>query len=202
MSDTSTRTIPVTRPAVTEAGPAAAPTGNLPAGLGWLARHKVEVLATGAALAVTAAGVKTREAALKWSADHPRAAVGASVVVGGATGVALTALSRVAVEPLVIKATDGVVEVVGKAAEAAKGVMQDSRPLTLAGGTLTGAAVGAVVGMLLARQAAEKQAKQAGDPETAEGEPQVPGSWLARLNFWADHRANEDQSESEADQAM
>jgi hypothetical protein len=162
----------------------------------------VEVLATGAALAVTAAAVKTREAVLEWSADHPRAAVGAGVVVGGATGAALATLSGVAVEPLVIKVTDSMVGVVGKAAKGAKGAMQDSRPLTLAGGTLAGAAVGALIGQLLARQAAGKKAEQAGDPEAAEGETQAPEGWLARLRHWATHHADQDQTGPQADQAM
>jgi hypothetical protein len=167
-------------------------------GAGWLARHKVEVLATGAALAAAAAGVKTKDSVLEWSGDHPRAAVGAGVVVGGATGATLTALSGLAVEPLVIKATDGFVDAVGKAAEAAKGAIQDSRPLTLAGGTLAGAAVG----MLLVHQAAGKQAEQSGDPQAVGGETRVPGGWLARLRFWADHHTDEDQVEPEEDQDM
>ncbi len=204
MSDTSTRTIPITKPGTDQVGSAAAPgtEGNLPAGPGWLARHKVEVLATGAALAVTAAGVKTRDTVLKWSADHPRATLGAGVAVGATTGATLTTLSGVAVEPLVIKTTDGVVGAVGRAAEAAKGVMQDSRPLTLAGGTLAGAAAGVVVGMLLSRQAPGNQAEQSGDPQAAGGETRVPGGWLARLRFWADHHTDEDQAEPEEDQAM
>jgi hypothetical protein len=205
MSDTDVRTIPVSaQPSTDQRDPGMAPgtRGRLLSGLrgaGWLTRHKAEVLATGAALAAAAAGVKTKDSVLEWSGDHPRAAVGAGVVVGGATGATLTALSGLAVEPLVIKATDGVVDAVGKAAEAAKGAIQDSRPLTLAGGTLAGAAVGAAVGMLLARQA---PGKQAGDPEATEGETHVPENWLARLKFWADHRAGEDQAKPEEDQDM
>jgi hypothetical protein len=176
--------------------------GRWLSGPGWLARHKVEMLATGVALAVTAAGVKTRDSLLQWASDHPWAARGASVVVGGATGAALTTLSGVAVEPLVIKATDEVVDAVGKAAEAAKGAIQDSRPLTLAGGTLAGAAVGALIGQLLARQAAEKKAEQTDDPKAAGGDTRVPESWLARLRFWADHRADEGRTEPEESQAM
>ena len=201
MSDTSTRTIPVVRPGITDAGPAVAPTSNLPAGPSWLARHKVEVLATTAALAVTAAGVKTREAMLEWSGDHPKAAVGAGVALGGATGAALATLSGVAVEPLVIRATDGLVDVVAKAAGAAKGVIQDSRPLTLAGGTLAGAAVGTLIGQFLVRQAARKQAEQTGDPPVAEPETQVPAGWLARLRFWAAYRTDQNQAEPRAGQA-
>jgi hypothetical protein len=204
MSDTSVHAIPVSRPSTGQRDPDMAPgtKGRVLSGLrgaGWLARHKVEVLATGAALAAAAAGIKTKDSVLEWSSDHPRAAVGAGVVVGGATGAALTALTGVAVEPLVIKATDEVVDAIGKATEAAKGAIQDSRPLTLAGGTLAGAALGAAVGMLLARQAA---GKQAGDLEAAEGETHVPEGWLARLKFWADHRAGEDQAEPEEDQSM
>jgi hypothetical protein len=178
------------------------PTSKLPAGPGWLARHKVEVLATGAALAVTAAGVKTREAVLEWSGDHPKAAVGTGMALGGATGVVLAALSGVAVEPVVIRAMDGAVDVVGKAAEAAKGVIQDSRPLTLAGGTLAGAAVGALIGQFLVRQAARKQAEQTGDPLVAEPETQVPAGWLARLRFWAAYRTDQNQAEPQAGQAV
>jgi hypothetical protein len=207
MSDTSVHAIPVSRPSTDQRDPDMAPgtRGRVLSGLrgaGWLARHKVEVLATGAALAAAAAGIKTKDSVLEWSGDHPRAAVGAGVVVGGATGATLTALSGVAVEPLVIKATDEVVDAIGKAAEAAKGAIQDSRPLTLAGGTLAGAALGAAVGVLLARQAARNRAEQTDDPENAGGDSRVPESWLARLKFWADHRADEDQTEPEKDQAM
>ena len=207
MSDTSVHTIPVSRPSTDPRDPDMAPgtRGRVLSGLrgaGWLARHKVEVLATGAALAAAAAGIKTKDSVLEWSGDHPRAAVGAGVVVGGATGATLTALSGLAVEPLVIKATDGVVDAVGKAAEAAKGAIQDSRPLTLAGGTLAGAAAGALISYLLVRQAARKQAEPAGDPEAAEGETQAPESWLARLRHWATHRADQDHTEPQADQAI
>jgi hypothetical protein len=205
MSDTSVRSIPVSaQPSTDRRDPGTAPGtgGRLLAGPGWLARHKVEMLATGAALAVTAAGVKTRDAALKWAANHPRVARGAGVVVGGATGAALATLSGVAVEPLAIKATDEVVDTVGKAAEVAKGAIQDSRLLTLAGGTLAGAAVGALIGHFLARQAVGKKAEQTDDPEAAGGDSRVPESWLARLRFWADHRADEDQLEPEESQAM
>lgn len=122
--------------------------------------------------------------------------------MGGATGAALATLSGVAVEPLVIKVTDSVVGVVGNAAKGAQGVMQHSRPLTLAGGTLAGAAVGALIGQFLVRQAAGKQAEPAADPEAAEGETQVAEGWLARLRHWATHHADQDQTGPQADQAM
>jgi hypothetical protein len=191
MSDTATRTIPVSRPTTTtQAGPGAIPgsTGGLP----WLARHKVDLLATGAALAVTAAGVRARDKARQWAAEHPQAAMGAGALLGGATGAALSSLTGLTVEPLVIEAADRMAGVAGRATGVAQHLLHDTRALSVAGGALTGAAAGALLGQLVARQAPVPDEGPADDPdadEVPQGGTQVPEGWRARLKLWADHRA-------------
>jgi hypothetical protein len=192
MSDTATRTIPVSRPTTTQTGPGAMPGGT--GGQPWLARHKVDLLATGAALAVTAAGVRARDKARKWAAEHPQAAVGAGVLLGGATGAALSSLTGLAVEPLVIEAADRIAGVAGRASGAAQHLLHDTRALSVAGGALTGAAAGALLGRLVARQAPAPDEEPDAE-EVSQGETQVPEGWRARLKLWADHRADQGPAE-------
>jgi hypothetical protein len=199
MSDTATRTIPVSRPATTtqtRPGAISGGTGDRP----WLVQHKVELLATGAALAVTSTGVRARDKVRKWATDHPEAALGAGALVGGATGAALSSLTGLAVEPLVIEAADRIAGVAGRATGAAQTALRDSRALTVASGALSGAAAGALLAWLVARQAPATDEKLVDDPdpeEVPQGETQVPEGWRARLKLWADHRAEQEPAEAQ-----
>jgi hypothetical protein len=160
----------------------------------WLARHRAEVAAAGAALAATAVGTQARKIQA-FAGQNPRATIAIGGLAGAASGAALGAGSGAAVEVLVTGAADRVSDAADTVAGLARELAQN-RALTVTGGALTGAALGVALGYLLQRRARLQASEAAGSPapdgdqSEAEGKrvTQVPEGWLQRLQFWAAHR--------------
>src|SRR3990172_9443317 len=133
----ATRTIPITRPGADEKGPG----GAQPS---WLARHRAEVAAAGAALAATAVGTQARKIQA-FAGEHPRATMALGGLAGAASGAALGAGSGAAVEALVTGAAGRVSDAADTVAGLAHELAQN-RTLTVAGGALTGTALGVALG--------------------------------------------------------
>jgi hypothetical protein len=152
---TATRTIPITRPGADEKGP-----GMIQAS--WLARHRAEVAAAGAALAATAVGTQAKKIQAS-AGEHPRATMAIGGLAGAASGAALGAGSGAAVGALVIEAVGRVSDAADTVAGLARELAQN-RTVTVAGGALTGTALGDALGYLLQRRARPQAAEGAGSP--------------------------------------
>ena len=167
-------------------GPAAAPVRQT---LAELIEHNKQGLATlaaaGTAVAV-GAGVRSRARIAKWAGEHPRAAVAASALIGGAAGAVAARLSVASMVPVADKVMAAVTR---SATTAAQVVARHATPLVVAGGTLVGGAAGAAAGRYLAhRPAGQGPAGEAAPGDGAEDDaaPEaVPAGWLARLQKWA-----------------
>jgi hypothetical protein len=169
----------------------------------WLARHRAEVAAAGAALAATAVGTQAKKIQA-FAGQHPRATIAIGGLAGAASGAALGVGSGAAVEALVTGAADRVSDAADTVASLTRELAQN-RALTVAGGAVTGAALGVALGYLLQRRAWAQAAEGAGSPSgagdqsEAEGKrvTQVPEGWLQRLQFWAAHRNTSQASGAE-----
>jgi hypothetical protein len=141
--------------------------------------------AAGTAVAV-GVSVRSRARIARWAGAHPRAAVAAGALIGGAAGAAAARLSVATMVPVADKVTAAVTR---SATSAAQVVARHATPLVVAGGTLAGGAAGAVAGRYLAhRPAGQGPTGEAapGDGADVEAAPEaVPDSWLGRLQKWA-----------------
>jgi hypothetical protein len=171
-------------------GPAAAPIRQT---LAELIEHNQQGLATlaaaGTAVAV-GAGVRSRARIARWAGEHPRAAVAAGALIGGAAGVVAARLSVATMAPVADKVMAAVTR---SATSAAQAVARHATPLVVAGGTLVGSAAGTAAGRYLAHRQAgrgtEGEAVASGDVEAAPAP--APDSWLARLHKWATGEARD-----------
>ncbi len=163
-------------------GPAAAPVRQT---LAELIEHNKQGLATlaaaGTAVAV-GAGVRSRTRIARWAGEHPRAAVAASALIGGAAGAMAARLSVATMLPVADKVTAAVTL---SATSAAQVVARHATPLIVAGGTLAGGAAGAAAGRYLAHRQADQGPEEEAAPAPA------PDNWLARLHEWATGEARD-----------
>ena len=170
-------------------GPAAAAQARQT--LAELIDHNKQGLATLAAAGTAVAvgvGVRSRARIVKWAGEHPRAAVAASALIGGAAGAVAARLSVATMVPVADKVTAAVTR---SATSAAQVVARHATPLVVAGGTLVGGTAGAAAGRYLAHHQAGQAPAQAGEPAPGDGagadaaSEAVPDNWLARLQKWA-----------------
>ncbi len=167
-------------------GPAAAPVRQT---LAELIEHNKQGLTTlaaaGTAVAV-GAGVRSRARITRWAGAHPRAAVAAGALIGGAAGAVSARLSVATMVPVADKVTAAVTR---SATSAAQVVARHATPLVIAGGTLVGGAAGAAAGRYLANrqvgQGLAGEAASSGDAEAEAAPAPTPDNWLARLQKWA-----------------
>jgi hypothetical protein len=169
-------------------GPATAPVRQTLAELVEHNKQGLTALAAAGTAVALGAGVRSRARIARWAGEHPRAAVAAGVLIGGAAGAVAARLSLVTMVPVADKVTAAVTR---SATSAAQAVARHATPLVVAGGTLVGGAAGAAAGRYLthrqAGQGSEGEAAPGGDAEAAP----APDNWLARLQKWATNEARD-----------